>query len=337
MSKFLNDNFMLENENAIKLYNDYAKNMPVYDFHCHLDAEEIATDKTYSTLTEVWLKHDHYKWRLMRWYGVEEHYITGDASDWEKFEKWAEVLSYAYGNPVYVWSHMELKNYFGIDTPLTKENAREIYDQVNEQLKTFSVLKMIESSNVKVICTTDDPVHTLEHHKNIDLNDAIDVVVAPTFRPDKIINISGQTFEWIKLLEDAAKCSIKDLRSLKVALENRVQYFDDHHCRMSDHSMEQPKFMVCDENKAEEIVKKLLSKASLDMEERILLGSHMQVFLGQLYVAKNWTMQLHIGAMRDNNKDGLLNIGKDAGFDALNDYNFIDQLSSTLYYQKLLP
>jgi len=340
MSKFLDDKFMLENETAIDLYKKFAKDMPVYDFHCHLDAEEIASDKVYQTLTEVWLKHDHYKWRLMRWYGVEEHYITGEASDWEKFEKWAEVLSYSYGNPVYVWSHMELKNYFNIDTPLNKDNAKSIYDKVNEQLKTLSVREMIKRSNVQVICTTNDPVENLEHHQVIRADERVEVRVAPTFRPDKIINIGDMTLTWINGLSEASNLDISDLDSLKQALKSRVEYFHAHQCRMSDHSLEQPGFVLCNDVQAEEILKKLLNKESLSSEEKIALGSYMQVFLGKLYASKGWTMQLHIGAMRDNNKDGLLMIGKDSGFDALNDYNFIDQLSlylSALSETKELP
>lgn len=330
MSKFLQDNFLLENKKAIDLYNTYAKDMPVYDFHCHLDAKEIADNHHYETITDVWLKHDHYKWRLMRWYGVEEKYITGNATDYEKFEKFAEVISYAYGNPVYLWSHMELKKFFGIEEALTKDNAKEIYNQANETLKTLSVHEMIRQSNVQVICTTDDPLDDLKYHKKIKESQSLECIVAPTFRPDRLLKLDHDALDWIITIASLTEKNIKSITDLIEALESRIDYFHEHGCRMSDHSIEASKFKLSSENEANDILSKLLSNQYINDEEKIVLRSYILVELGKLYEKKDWTMQLHIGAMRDNNRMMLKKTGKDSGFDALNDENIIEDIRNYL-------
>ncbi|MBI9015221.1 MAG: glucuronate isomerase [Clostridiales bacterium] len=331
MTKFMNDGFMLENKTAIQIYENYAKKMPVYDFHCHLDAVDIANDRVYKNITEVWLMHDHYKWRLMRWYGVEEKYITGEASDYEKFEKWAEVISYSIGNPVYMWSHMELKKYFGINYPLNKSNAREVWDEVNKKLASKSVRDMILESDVKVICTTDDPIDSLEHHRAIKDDASFSTIVAPTFRPDKIVNIKEtETLNWLKELEKISECQITTVKELTDALSKRMEFFNDLDCRISDHSIENPAFEFTTENEAENIFKDILAKKELSETDSVKFSSYMLLFLGRKYKELDWTMQLHIGALRNNNSRMLKKAGRDSGFDALDDYNYIASLSKYL-------
>lgn len=339
MKTFINDNFMLQNKTAVRLYHDYAKNMPIFDYHCHLNPQEIADNKSYKNITEIWLGGDHYKWRALRSNGIDEKYITGDASDREKFNKWAETMPYCIGNPLYHWTHLELKRYFGIDELLSPETAESIWNKCNEMLQSddFTARSLIKNSNVKALCTTDDPVDSLEHHIALAGSSEFDVAVLPSFRPDKGINIDKKNFTgWISKLENASSVEINTFEDLKKALRQRIEFFHQAGCRLSDHALEPPVYVEADDSEISSILQKALSREPLSSEEIKKYKTQVMIFLGSEYSRLGWVMQIHIGTIRNNNIRMMNLLGPDTGFDAIGDYlyasslsNFLDKLEQT--------
>lgn len=333
MKVFMDEEFLLKTETAVRLYNEFAKDMPIFDYHCHLSPKEIAEDKKYRNLTEIWLGGDHYKWRALRTNGVEEKYITGDADDKEKFMKFAETMPYCIGNPLYDWCSLELKRFFGIELLLSPENAEAIWDKCNELLKqeSFSARGLIKRSNVKALCTTDDPIDSLEYHIAISKDPSFDVVVLPTFRPDKGINIENEGFkDWIYKLSAVSGYIVDSFDNLKNALIQRLDFFHYVGCRLSDHAMDKVVFCEGTEAEASQILKKALDGIQLSDTEIKIYKTQVIQFLGREYSRRNWVMQIHIGAMRNNNKHMLKILGPDTGFDTIGDYCFAEALSRTL-------
>lgn len=323
MKNFMDKDFLLETETAKRLYHEYAENMPIIDYHCHLSPKEIYEDMSYDNITEVWLRGDHYKWRQMRSNGVEERYITGGASVKEKFVKWAETLEMAIGNPLYHWSHLELKKYFGYEGYLSGETADEVWELCNGKLRNggLSARKLIESSNVKVICTTDDPADSLEWHKKIK-KDNFSVSVLPAWRPDKALHIEKDGFsEYLIALSGVSGVKIEDFDSLVKALKIRMDFFAENGCKVSDHGLEYVMYEDYTVDEANEIVKKRLHGEALLETERRKFKTAFMVAMGKEYVKRGWVMQLHYGVTRDLNKRIFNLLGADAGIDAINNYS----------------
>ena len=323
MKKFLDKDFLLETETAKRLFHEYAENMPIIDYHCHLNPKEIYEDIRYNNITEVWLGGDHYKWRQMRSNGVEEKYITGDASDKDKFIKWAETLEMAIGNPLYHWSHLELKKYFGYEGHLSGETAEEVWELCNDKLKNggLSARKLIEASNVDVICTTDDPADSLEWHKKIKEDD-FSVRVLPTWRPDKALHIEKDGFsDYLKTLSEVSGVKITDFDSLIEALKIRMDFFIENGCKVSDHGLEYIMYEAYADNEVNEILKKKLSGKPLSETEERKFKTAFMVAMGKEYAKKNLVMQLHYGVIRDLNKRIFNALGANAGIDAVNNYS----------------
>ena len=335
MKKFLGDDFQLENETAVYLYEKYAKNMPIFDYHCHLVPKDIYIDRKFKDLTEVWLVDgnygDHYKWRAMRANGVSEDYITGNKSNEEKFMEWAKTVPYTIGNPLYHWVHMELKNFFGIEKLLSEKTAKEIYEECNKKLETLTARKMIEMSNVKVLCTTDDPVDSLEWHIKLKLDGDFKVKVLPAFRPDKCVNIDQNSYiPWIKTLESVVKFEILSLDDLETALVSRMDFFHEVGCRISDHALDEVSYIEATKEEIDLILKKKLNGENLSLVDEEKYKTYMVLFFGREYAKRNWSQQYHINAMRNNSKRMMAKIGPDTGFDSINDSNFAPKLSKLL-------
>ena len=322
MKAFMDKDFLLDSDTAKKLYASYAdmKNIPVLDYHCHINPKEIFEDRRFKNITEVWLGGDHYKWRQMRTNGVDEKYITGDASDWEKFQKWAETLPLLIGNPLYHWSHLELRYYFGYQGNLNGDTAKEVWELCNEKLSQddFTVRSLIKRSNVRLICTTDDPVDSLEWHEKIAADETFDVQVLPAWRPDKINNIEKKDFgEYIEKLSLSAGVKIDSLSSLKEAVIKRLDYFSEHGCRVSDHGLEYVMYSPADDSEAEEILLKRLKGKEVSREESLKYKTYMMLFLAAEYKKRDYVMQLHYGCKRDNNTEMFESLGPDTGFDCI--------------------
>lgn len=318
---FINDNFMLKNDEAKRLYHEYAEKMPIIDYHCHLSPEQIANDYVFKNATELFLGGDHYKWRLMRAGGVEEKYITGDADDYDKFAAFASVVPYMVGNPMYHWIHLELKRYFGVDKVLSADSCREIWDKVNDCLKKpeFSAKNLILRSGVTALCTTDDPLDDLKYHRQ--LKDW-SVKVLPTFRPDKILGIEQNGF-----CDYTARAGIKSYDDISRWLEARADYFAANGCRLSDHSLTRVPFAEGDAKAVFEA--KMRGEKLTDEQAEVYKTAIMQT-LAAIYSKKGWTMQLHIGALRNNNTRAFGKIGADAGYDSVNDLPIAEKLSRLL-------
>ncbi len=333
MKKFMDESFLLNNDTAFRLYHEHAKKMPIIDYHCHLNPQDIAENKKYRSITEVWLGGDHYKWRAMRVNGIDERYITGDADDRDKFMKWADTMPYCIGNPLYHWTHLELKRFFGIDSPLSPKTAAYIWDKCNEMLKdnSFSARELIKRSNVEALCTTDDPTDTLEYHDLISGDAAFEVKVLPAFRPDKGLNIDKPGFtEWVSKLSASTGNDITDYPGFKKALLARLDYFHKKGCRLSDHSLEPVVFMRCSEEEVSHIFDKALMGKSLDDTEVKKYKTALMTFFGIEYSRLGWVMQLHIGCMRNNNSRQFKLLGPDTGYDAIDDMTFARALSQLL-------
>ncbi len=321
MKKFLGNNFLLSNSVSKKLYHDFAKDMPFIDYHCHIDPREIAEDKKFKNITEAWLYADHYKWRQMRSNGVEEKYITGNASDYEKFEKYAETLEKAIGNPLYHWSHMELKKYFGYKGVLCKKTAKKVWELCNNKLENMSVLDIIKMSGVEAVGTTDDPIDDLKYHKIIKDDKKIEVKVVPSFRPDKAMNIELPTFT--SYLEQLAKVygkPIKTFLSLKKALAARIDFFDEMGCKASDHGLDYIMYAPADKAQINKILKDKLAGKEPNALETEQFKTACMVFLAEEYAKKGWVMQLHYGCKRNNNSGAFEKLGADTGFDCINNF-----------------
>jgi glucuronate isomerase len=330
---FIHEDFMLNSEAAKVLYHDYSKDMPIYDYHCHLSPKEIAENRSYKNLSEIWLHGDHYKWRAMRTLGVDENLITGEISDKEKFQQWAKSVPHTIGNPLYHWTHLELKRYFDVDLLLNEDTSIEIWNHCNSLLETeqFTTQGIIKRFNVKVIATTDDPIDTLEHHLSIKNNPAIETKIVPAFRPDKAVEIARDGFnQYIESLSEAADIEIVNYENLLAAIENRAHFFHDAGCRISDHGIENVPFEECTFEEASVIFQKVRTGESISKQEEMKYKTHTLLFLGRLYSSLGWAMQLHIGAIRNNNERMFTKLGPDTGFDSIHDLDLARPLNAFL-------
>lgn len=317
----MDEDFLLSTETAKHLYHDYAKKQPIIDYHCHLNPKEIYEDVHYENITQVWLGADHYKWRQMRSNGVEERFITGDAPDREKFQKWAETLEVAIGNPLYHWSHLELKRFFGYNGYLNSDTAEEVWNLCNEKLQNgLSAREMIRKSNVKVICTTDDPIDSLEWHREL-RKDGFEVKVLPAWRPDKAMNLEKTDYlDYVEQLGKVSGIQIQSFAELRTALKKRVDFFAENGCTVADHGLEYVMYAPANESEIEQIFTKRLKGNELSNEEIRQFKTTFMVEMGKVYAKKNWVMQLHYGVQRDLNQRIFGELGADAGIDAVNNY-----------------
>ena len=332
MKRFMDQDFLLTTDTAKKLYHEYAAVMPVLDYHCHIVPREIYEDRKFDNITQVWLGADHYKWRQMRSNGVEEKYITGDASDREKFQKWAETLEMAIGNPLYHWSHLELQRYFGYEGYLNGDTAEEVWNLCNEKLQNgLSARKLIEMSNVTLVCTTDDPVDTLEWHQKIKADESFDVQVLPAWRPERAMNVDKADYlEYLQKLGEVSGIEVKDFASLIQALQIRLDYFAENGCTISDHSLEYVMYAPATGQEVEGIFAKRLSGQMLDRDEKKRFETAFMLALGKEYAKRNWVMQLHFGVKRDNNQKLYQELGADVGIDCISNHTPSDQMADFL-------
>ena len=333
MKQFLNENFLLSNATAQRLYHEYAKDMPIIDYHNHLPPNEVAEDKNFENITKVWLYGDHYKWRAMRANGVEEAYITGDKSDWEKFRAWSATVPYTLRNPLYHWTHLELQRYFDVHDILSADTAKKVYEETSSKLQTkeFSVRGLLEKMNVKLICTTDDPVDNLEYHQKIK-KDNWSTKVLPAFRPDKAMNVDDVTTfnNYLTGLEKAADISISTYNDYLAALKKRHEYFAANHCSVSDHGLEE---IYAEEYTATEVAgifAKIRSGGALTLEENRKFKSAMLVTFAEWDWEKGFVQQYHLGALRNNNSRMLNQLGPDTGWDSIGDFSQAKALSKFL-------
>ena len=327
MKPFMDRDFLLDTPTAQRLYHDVAAELPIIDYHCHLSPREIYEDRPFENITRVWLGGDHYKWRLMRSFGVDERYITGDASDREKFQKWAETLSLAIGNPLYHWSHLELRRYFGYEGILNGDTAEAVWDLCNEQLRRpeFSVRNLILRSNVKVICTTDDPADSLEWHRRI-AADGFAVKVLPSFRPDKAMNLEKPDYlDYLQKLGGP-----QTYAELAKVLRERLRFFVSLGCRVSDHGMESVPYVPAGEAELEAIFAKRLRGQRPTACEAKQFKTGLLLTLGRCYAKYGVAMQLHYGVIRDNNRYIYHLLGPDAGVDAMGDPSPLKELAGFL-------
>ncbi len=343
MRKFMDEDFLLQNEPAKKLYHDFSEKMPILDYHCHISPREIAEDRHFETITQVWLGGDHYKWRLMRSFGIDEKYITGNASDEEKFVTFAKCLEKAVGHPLYHWAHLELKKYFGYDKPLTAGNAKEVYDHCNKVLQSpdMSVRKLIKMSNVTLICTTDDPVDTLEWHDKIREDASFDVKVLPAWRPDKAKNITKPEFvSYLDTLSEVSGVKVDSFASLKEALKVRLDFFGSKGCTVTDHALEYVMYHPATEEEVEAIFAKRLSGKELSKEEDLKYQTAFMLFEGEEIAKRGWVMQLHFGCKRDNNTPKFEKLGPDTGYDTIDAYYPMGEMAdflNALHSKNALP
>ena len=329
---FLSDDFLLTNQWSKKLYHSSAEKMPIIDYHCHLSPKEIYENKPFTNLTEAWLSGDHYKWRLMRACGVPEEKITGHASDYEKFYAWCQTVPKIIGNPLYTWTHLELKRFFQIDLLINEENALNIWKQANKRLAepAFRRREIAKNAKVTVICTTDDPIDELVYHELL-AKEEPDLKVLPAFRPDAALNLTHEGFsEWLLKLSHVIGKPIADYTSLITALSQRIEYFHQHGCRLSDHGLDRLSYHTASENELEQIFQKALTKETLTQTEIDAYRTETLNRLITLYHAHGWTMQLHLHAYRNCNTQAFTRLGPDTGYDGINDQ------SLTSHLQKLL-
>lgn len=319
MDTFLNKNIFLNNQTAKLLFHDVAKRLPIIDYHSHIDPKDIAEDRKFFNLTQLWLNGDHYKWRLMRENGIGEAFVTGETDDFSKFEQWASTLDKAVGNPVHIWSHMELNRYFGYKGHLSSKNAREVWDFCNQAMYSgISARTLLEMSNVRLLCTTDDPVSTLKWHKQIADDSNFAIKVLPTFRPDKILSPNQPYFiDYIKDLSACTHEKIKDFQGLKIALEKRMDFFATHGCVISDHSLSTFRYSQASEEEVECIFALALLGNSLSSVQMDCYVTAVLAFLAEAYAKREWVMQLHFGVNRNVNKVMYDNLGADSGFDCI--------------------
>ncbi len=334
MKSFLSDDFLLDTETARKLYFDHAAKMPIYDYHCHLPAAAIASDRQFENLTQIWLAGDHYKWRAMRANGVDERYITGDASDWEKFAQWAATVPYCIRNPLYHWTHMELQNPFGIsDQVLSPETAKAIYDSCSEKLRTkdYRVRNLLRKRNVKLICTTEDPLDSLEHHQQIRA-DGFDIPVHTAWRPDKAMAVDDldSLNAWIRRLGQLTDSEIKTFEAYLEAIDRRHLYFHENGCRLSDHGIEQPYAEEYSLNDIQKIFLKIFSGSELNSNEKNQFRSAMLYELALMNHRRGWVQQFHLGALRNTNSRMRQQLGPDTGYDSMGDFEMAKPLAAFL-------
>ena len=339
MKKFIDENFLLTNPTAEKLYHEYAKQMPVIDYHCHLPQQQIAEDKNFDNLTQIWLYGDHYKWRAMRTNGVEEKYCTGNASDEEKFLKWAETVPYTLRNPLYHWTHLELQRYFDVHEILNPSSAKKIYDECSAKLKTkeYSVKNILRKMNVALVCTTDDPADDLLMHQQIK-NDGFEIPILPAFRPDAAMNVDDVSNfnNYVARIEKAADKHIASLKDYMDALKSRHDFFHENGCSVSDHGLEQVYAEDFTQAEVENIFNKIRSGKTLELSERLKFKSAMMLWFAQWDHEKGWVQQYHLGALRNNNSRMLSKLGPDTGWDSIGDFSqgralstFLNKLDTT--------
>jgi len=333
MKPFIHDDFLLQTDFARELYHKHAAPMPIFDYHCHIPPQDIAVNRQYLNMTQIWLAGDHYKWRAMRTNGVSEKYCTGNASDWEKFEKWAETVPQTIRNPLYHWTHLELKRFFGIDEVLNPESARRIWEACNAKLNSpeYTVRNIIRMANVHTICTTDDPVDSLEHHVAIKKS-GFEVNVLPAWRPDKAMMVENSGFfnDYMNQLEQVSGISIGTFDQLMLALDKRHQFFHDNGCRLSDHGLETAYAEDYTLEEIRAIFLKIRSGNTLTKEEILQFKSAMLVEFGIMDHSRGWTQQFHIGALRNNNSRLFKQLGPDTGFDSIGDLELARPLSRLL-------
>ncbi len=321
MKSFLDNDFLLSNPTAVNLFHNYAKDLPIIDYHCHIQQHEICENKQFANLTQVWLAGDHYKWRAMRSCGVAEHYITGNASDYDKFTAWAKTLPQLIGNPLYHWTHLELQRYFNIYDVLNEANADKIWVAANKTLTSgkFNVHDIIKQSKVEVICTTDDPVDNLADH--LALKDSFtDTKVLPSFRPDRALNINAADYlVWLNKLREVSGAAIENYDNFLTALTQRIDFFDSVGCKVSDHALNYVPFAETNDSEVSAIFQRILSGHHVELLEETKFRSHTLVFLAKQYAKRDWAMQLHMNATRNNNSHMFAKLGADTGFDAVND------------------
>ena len=331
-SKFIQDNFLLENKYAEELYHSYASKMPIIDYHNHLPPQEIAENKVFRSISEVWIQGDHYKWRAMRTMGINEKYITGSATDQEKFQKWADTVPYTMRNPLYHWAHLELDRYFGVSELLNSESANKIYNETSEKLNTeaYSCQNLLTKMNVESLCTTDDPTDSLEHHQQLAKSD-FKTKVSMAFRPDKAIFIDLDSYnDYLIKLSKASEIDIDSYDSLCDALSNRVAYFHANGCRLCDHGLEHMYAEEFTESQVKAIFDKKRNGLHISKEEVLQFQSALLQFLSELYHEFGWVQQFHLGALRNNNSRMLHKLGPDTGWDSIGDFQQASSLSKFL-------
>lgn len=330
MKKFMDKDFLLTTKTAKEIYKRGAEKTPIFDWHCHLSPQEIYENKKPKDIAQLWLAGDHYKWRAMRSCGVPEDYITGRKSGHDKFLKYAEIMPYCIGNPLYHWTHLELQRYFGITETLSPETAESIWKKCNEKIKAggFTPRELIEKSNVVCVCTTDDPADTLEYHKKLKADKSFKCKVLPAFRPDKALGIDSPAFHpWVAALEKAVGREITSYSELKKALAERIEFFDKTGCCASDQALAYIPFAEATARELESVFKKALAGKPLTVDETDKYRTDLLRFLAAEYHSRGWVMELHIGAMRNNNSRMFQKLGADTGFDSINDCQIAEGLS----------
>lgn len=334
MSRFMTEDFLLEGEFARRLYHDYAKDQPIFDYHCHLPPQQIAENYRFANLYDIWLKGDHYKWRAMRANGVAEALITGDASDREKFDAWARTVPHTIGNPLYHWTHLELRRPFGITgTLLSEKTADSIWDRCNALLaqESFTTRGIMQQMNVRMVGTTDDPLDDLRHHRAMADDASFSVKVLPSWRPDKAFNIEAETFlPWIELLEQRTDISVQRFDDLRRALHQRLDHFAAHGCRISDHALDVVCYAEADDATLDAILARRRSGAAPNPQETAQFKTAVLVWLGSEYARRGWVQQYHIGALRNTNPRQFQLLGPDVGFDSINDQPLAEPLARLL-------
>lgn len=338
----INENFLLSSTKAKELYK-FVKEVPIYDFHCHLSAQEIFENKNFQTITDLWLKHDHYKWRIMRIYGIDEKFITGEGSDFEKFEAFMEMLPKTIMNPMYHWCYLELARYFNHFESIQNVNIRALYHQLNEKLKQpdMTPRNLLRKSNVRALCTTDDPCNNLYYHQKLEEDDTFDIIVRPTFRPEFYLSLTNETFKSaIQRLENATGLNIKSLSKYVFALKQRIDYFYENGAKSSDHSFSEVILTGVSEESASTSFSKLENGGKITLRESRELAGYLLEQLAKYYKKYNWVMQLHLGPLRNNNTAQYRMIGADSGFDSLGnllDARELNQLLDDLNQKNRLP
>ena len=332
MKKFMDEDFLLTTETAKKLF-DACRDEPIFDWHCHLSPKEIYENNEPEDIAYLWLAGDHYKWRAMRSYGIDEERITGKASSYEKFKAWAEVMPHLVGNPLYHWTHLELQRYFGIEKPLSPATCDEIWNEANAKIKNggFKPKELIDKSNVSFVCTTDDAADTLEYHKLIAEDKSFKCKVLPAFRPDKALSVDFPTYaDWLNSLIGVYGKGITTFTELKAALLSRIDFFAEMGCRASDHALTYVPYVRGTESELNALFKKKLSGEVLSKDEVDMYKTELMLFLANAYAVRGWGMEIHIGAMRNNNTPMFNKIGADSGFDSICDYEIAINLSKLL-------
>ncbi len=325
MNPFMDENFLLQTETAQKLYHEHAAKMPIIDYHCHLIPKMVADDHKFKSITEIWLGGDHYKWRAMRSNGVEERFCTGaDTTDWEKFQKWAETVPYTFRNPLYHWTHLELKTAFGIDKLLNPETAREIFDECNDKLlndPSMTARGLMRRYNVETVCTTDDPVDTLEYHKQVK-DSGFEIKMLPTWRPDKAMAVENpaEFRAYVEKLAEVSGVNICKFNDMIDALRKRHEFFEEMGCRLSDHGIEEFYAEDYTDAEIEAIFDKVYGGKELTKEEILKFKSAMMIIFGEMDYESGWTQQFHYGAIRNNNTKMFKLLGPDTGFDSIGEF-----------------